>query len=87
MERYVEKFARGFTVLEPLGKHAKRQGLNFRDSLGLVHAVCHYARQVGDLGDPSTISFAFEFNLERHKGTLALDLLPPKPLQPGRRDQ
>ncbi len=76
LESYVEEFGRRLAVLEPLSEHVKRKRLNLGDDLGLVDAIRHNARKPRNLGDPSPVSLTFEFDLKRHKGTLAFDRRP-----------
>lgn len=70
-------------MFETLGQDAQRQRLHLGDSLGLVDGIAEHARQLGDLGDPSAILFAFELNLEGHMGTLAPGAFPIQ--SPGRK--
>ena len=74
-------------MLKPVSEDAKRKCLNLCDDIGLVDAIRHHARKVRNLGDPSAVSLPFEFDFERHKGTLAFDSLPIKPLQPASGDE
>jgi len=69
-------------VFKPLSEDAQGQCLDLRDGLGLVGSIRHDPREFGNLRNPATVGLTFEFNLERHKATLASDRLPNKPLQP-----
>ena len=62
-------------MLEALGYDPERKGLH--PSLGLIlrRAVGEHARQIGDLGDPTTVVFALELYLERHATSLAEAIL------------
>lgn len=82
LERNVQELARCFLVFETLGQDAQGQGLHPSDSFGLVGSIAEHSREVGNLGDPPAILFAFELNLEGHIGTLAPELRPIKRLHP-----
>ena len=58
---------------------AKSQGLNRRFSLALRHPISHYAWKIGDLGDPTAIFFALEFDLEIHLGLSDADTIVRQP--------
>ena len=57
-------------MLEPLRKDAEGQGLHLGDGLVAVLAVAQDPRQGRHLSQPTAISFAFEFDRERHPGTV-----------------
>ena len=65
-ERYVEESSWGFGVLKTFGENSKRQRLNTGEGFVTARAVTERTWQVADLGNPSTVVFAFEFDREAH---------------------
>ena len=57
-------------MLEPFRDDAEGQGLHLGDGLVAVLTVAQDPRQVRHLSEPTAISFAFEFDRERHPGTV-----------------
>ena len=53
-------------MLESLGNHAQRQGLNPRDRLVAVNGVAHDAWKCRYLGKPTAVSFLFQLDGESH---------------------
>src|SRR5262245_24751370 len=82
VERDVQQRAGRLLVFEALCQDSQRQGLDFGSGLNLCGAVAEHAGKLGDLGDPATIVFTVERDLEGHIGTLAPDGPPNKALQP-----
>lgn len=54
-------------MLEALGDYAQSQRLHLRHGFITILAVAHHAGQSGNLGDPSTVFFAFELDREGHR--------------------
>ncbi len=65
-------------MFETLGQDTQGQRLHLRDSFGLVGSIAEHSREIGNLGNPPAILFAFELNLEGHIGTLAPEWRPNK---------
>ena len=66
LERDVEKLGGLFPVFETFGDHAERQGLDAGYRFITILSVAQHAGQSGNLGDPATVFFAFEFDRESH---------------------
>ena len=62
-------------MLEALGHDTERKGLHASLSFILRRAVREYARQVGDLSDPTTVVFSLELYLERHAASVTVVIL------------
>ena len=60
-EKLIE-FGNAFAVIEAIGNDSQGKGLNLRNRLFTGLPVGHDPRQVGHLGNPATIIFAFKFN-------------------------
>ena len=69
-------------MLETLGDHPQRQGLNSCYRLVAVGAVAHHSRQCRDLGEPAAVSLRFELDGERHEANVPSNRSPNKRLQP-----
>lgn len=69
-------------MFETLGQDPQGQRLHLGDSFGLVGGITEHSREIGNLGDPAAILFAFELDLEGHIGTLAPEWRPNKRLHP-----
>ena len=69
-------------MLKTVRHHAKSQGLNPGLSLGGRSAVRKYAGELRYLGDPATVSFAFELDSESH-GSQPGFILRPTAAQSG----
>jgi hypothetical protein len=82
VERDVQEFRRGFTMLQALGKHAEGKRLDASDGLVAVLTVGHHAGQGGHLGQPATVVFPLDFNRERHEGNVPSGLAANKAMDP-----
>jgi hypothetical protein len=82
LEGHIQELAGRLLMFEPLCQYAQRQCLDFGHRLGLVGTITEHTRKIRDLRDPAAVRLAFELDLEDHKGTLAPEWLPNKPLQP-----
>jgi len=69
-------------MLEALRYNPGRKGLHPSLRFILRRAVGEYARQIGYLGDPTTVVLLLEFNPERHAASPAVAILAlPAPLR------
>ena len=62
-------------MLEALGYDTERKGLHPSLRFILRCAVGEYARQVGDLGDPTAVVLSLELHPERHAASVATAIL------------
>jgi len=65
-ERDVEELGGLFPVLEAFGDYAERQGLDAGYRCITILPAAQHAWQSGNLRDPATVFFAFEFDHESH---------------------
>lgn len=65
----VAKLGSFLPVLDLIRKRAKNEGFDLRNRLLLGRTISHGSSQHGDLSDPTTILFFFDFHF--HEKTLA----------------
>jgi hypothetical protein len=56
------KFWNGFAMIKAVGYYSQGKGLNLGNGLFTRLPVCHDPRQIGNLGNPTTIIFSVKFN-------------------------
>ena len=72
-------------MLKALGNYAQSQGLHLRHGFITIAAIAQHAGKSGNLGNPSTVLFAFEFDREGHKRNVPSKLCIYQPAsQPNR---
>lgn len=62
----VQQLAWSFGVLQSLGDNSQCQRLNSCDGVSTVSAISHGPCQFGNLGEPSTVLFPFDFDFKNH---------------------
>lgn len=83
LERDVEKLRGRFPVLEAFRNNAECKGLNTGYRFITILAVAQDAGQSGNLGDPATVFFLFEFDRKDHVGNVPFRLASTKLRFPG----
>jgi hypothetical protein len=61
-----QRFRKSFAVLQPIGEHAKSQGLCGREGGFPRLAVDQDSGEVGDVRDPAAINLSFQFDGQAH---------------------
>ena len=57
-------------MVQPLGNHSEGERLHTSDGLVPILAIRHDAGQGRDLGKPTAVDFALNFNREGHVGNV-----------------
>ena len=76
LEGNVHELGWSLAVFKALGNHSKSERLDTRYGLITIGTVAHHTCEIRDLGKPSAVILAFEFNRKGHVATVAFARLP-----------
>lgn len=87
LKGHVEELGRCLTMIETVGNHAQRKGLDARKRLRAILAVAHDSAQRRHLSEPAAVVLSLGFDSECHGGNVAPSLVSNKwftrPASPG----